>query len=637
VSRVLYVEFDDEITELVERIRASGDEADLVFVLPNRARVLQSVLNLRLLQQYSRSFMKRTSIVSGDPRVQQLARDAAFPVYASVAAYDRGVQALPPLAGEEALPGPPVPSRPGGPPGPPPPPAGPAATAPPIGTDAAAALPVAEEVHPGAPGAGMATAVAPPPARPAPPRPRPTAPARPVPLAAVDALEPPVAMAGLRPPRSRRNLYMIAAAVFAVGLILLFIVAPSAKVTITLNAQPVSVDGMVIQGTPDPVAASAPDHILTQVVTDDVAAPFDAKPTKPMTINAAAAKSQIIFSSAYSVPFCLIINTNTVLASTGSIKFAAADQPKETCITQDSKGNAVAGVEVPASTNGQQGTPSEPIDVVATTSGAAGNVAAGAINQVDPAANGCNPANYPTPNPDGTGGPPKCSPSDFRVTNPAAATGGADQKSFLAVSDQDLAGFKSQVTQLTQQGTDKAKQEIPGKSGQPNFVYALDPANNGFGCTSAVNPPLPSSGDTYQETTITVTVHCTAVLYNPADVKQRVLTALVTKAQQAQAGATLLDSGRGIKDPQVQQSGADGRVVFNDSANGFIGPQVDPQSLKDSFAGKGKGTVNDIVAGKFPGEVQDVQVSQTIPWFTLPYFSGRIEVQVCVRTPQASC
>src|SRR4030081_3781083 len=113
MSRVLYVEFDDEITELVARIRASGEEAALVFVLPNRARVLQSILNLRLLQQYSRSFMKRTSIVSGDPRVQQLARDAAFPVYASVAAFERGGQPLPPLTGEDG-PQPP----PGGPAGP---------------------------------------------------------------------------------------------------------------------------------------------------------------------------------------------------------------------------------------------------------------------------------------------------------------------------------------------------------------------------------------------------------------------------------------------------------------------------------------------------------------------------------------
>jgi hypothetical protein len=389
---------------------------------------------------------------------------------------------------------------------------------------------------------------------------------------------------------------------------------------------------MVIQGTPDPVAAAAPDHVLTQVVTDDVTATFDAKPTGQQQIQAAAAHAQIVFSTDYSVPFCLIINKNTVLASSGNIKYAATGQPKETCITKDSNGNDVAGVEVPAGTSsGQFGPASEPIDVAATTTGSAGNVAAGAINQVDPAANGCNPANY-------QGTPPSCSPSDFRVTNPSAATGGVDAKTLTVVSDQDLAGFKSQVDQLSKAGQDKAKQEIPGKAGQANFVYAIDPANNGFSCSTAANPPLPASGDQYQQTTITVTVHCTAVLYNPADVRQKVQDALVKKTQETLAGGTLLDSGKTIKDPQVQQSGGDGRVVFNDSGSGYIGQGVDPQQLKESFAGKGRGTVRDIIVQKYGASaVQDVQISQTIPWFTLPYFSGRIEVQVCVRSPQASC
>src|SRR5579864_1439629 len=96
MSRVLYVEPDDEITDLVEKIRRSGEEGELVFVLPHRGNVLQSPLNLRLLQQYSRSFVKSTAIVSGDPRVQQLAKSAGFPTYASVQAYERGVQVVRP-------------------------------------------------------------------------------------------------------------------------------------------------------------------------------------------------------------------------------------------------------------------------------------------------------------------------------------------------------------------------------------------------------------------------------------------------------------------------------------------------------------------------------------------------------------
>ncbi|HEV7467880.1 MAG TPA: hypothetical protein VGP96_16410, partial [Candidatus Dormibacteraeota bacterium] len=98
MAKMVYVDPEEEITELVERIRGAGDESDLVFVFPSQARVLLSPLNLRLLQQYSRSNLKSTAIVSGDPRVQGLAREAGFATYASVQAYERGVQVMRPAA-----------------------------------------------------------------------------------------------------------------------------------------------------------------------------------------------------------------------------------------------------------------------------------------------------------------------------------------------------------------------------------------------------------------------------------------------------------------------------------------------------------------------------------------------------------
>ncbi|HET9052016.1 MAG TPA: hypothetical protein VFO60_09945, partial [Candidatus Dormibacteraeota bacterium] len=607
MARILYVEFDDEITELVERIRLSGDDPDLVFVLPNRARVLQSALNLRLLQQYSRSFMKRTSIVSGDPRVQQLARDSGFPVYASVAAHERGVLALPALPedatrpagarrhlggvgsdGGEADDGIPLYT---------PPdldgetvalPGGPAPRAPIEGGRSGPAFSLGDA--PSGPATatmrgGSASAVAPPPpATAATPRtvPRPQA-------AAVPAAPPPPP--GKRPGSAvpgRRDLYLVAGAVFVIGLVLLFIVAPTAKVTIVLTAKPINVANLLVQGTADPVAASANGRVLTQVVTDDVSSTFTAKPTGTKQIPAAAAKAQIVFTSAYPIPFCLIIGQGTVLAAAGTTKFAAAATPQGSCITRDSTGTSVLGVEVPGGVGGQPGTPSEAIDVVASTTGAAGNVAAGAINQVDPAANGCNPANYPS-------NPPACSPSDFRVTNAAAAAGGVDAKTQTIVSDQDLASFKSQVDQLTQQAEDKEKQEIPAKTGSSSFVFALDPDKNGLSYSVQVNPPLPTSGAAYQPTAITIAVHAVGVLYDPSTVRQRVTEALTQTASETKAGDSLLDTGRVIKDPVVKQTGLDGQVLFVEAGSGFIGPRVDPSALMDGFAGKGKGSINDLV------------------------------------------
>ncbi|HEY0409227.1 MAG TPA: hypothetical protein VGE42_03070, partial [Candidatus Dormibacteraeota bacterium] len=210
MAKMVYVDPEEEITELVERIRAAGDESHLVFIFPSQARVLLSPLNLRLLQQYSRSNLKRTAIVSGDPRVQGRAREAGFATYASVQAYERGVPVMRPASDADgdgvAAAG-----------------AADLATEP---VDDTWADPVAAPVLPG--------------------RRRPRG-----------------ALPGIPPGTDRRRLYMVAGAIFVVGFLLLFLVAPSAKVTITLKATPVELSKQ-IQGTSDPSAAQGPDRVLTK-------------------------------------------------------------------------------------------------------------------------------------------------------------------------------------------------------------------------------------------------------------------------------------------------------------------------------------------------------------------------------------
>jgi hypothetical protein len=58
------------------------------------------------------------------------------------------------------------------------------------------------------------------------------------------------------------------------------------------------------------------------------------------------------------------------------------------------------------------------------------------------------------------------------------------------------------------------------------------------------------------------------------------------------------------------------------------------QGLKSRFAGHSAGDVKNI-AREVVGQLQDVQVSQSIPFFVLPFFSGRIEVkqQVVPQSP----
>ncbi|HET9848013.1 MAG TPA: baseplate J/gp47 family protein [Candidatus Dormibacteraeota bacterium] len=92
LAKLLYVEADEEITDLVDRLRDLSLEDEVTFVVPERARALQSAMSFRLLKRYADSYGKRVNLVSGDPRLQAMALDGGFTAYPSMEAYDRGTQ-----------------------------------------------------------------------------------------------------------------------------------------------------------------------------------------------------------------------------------------------------------------------------------------------------------------------------------------------------------------------------------------------------------------------------------------------------------------------------------------------------------------------------------------------------------------
>src|ERR1700692_4203126 len=91
VPAVVIARADDEIVDLIDRVRSSADP-DVGLVVPTSSRALQTPLNVRLLAQFSHQSGRRTSIVTEDPRVQQLARSNGLQVYGSVPAYERGIE-----------------------------------------------------------------------------------------------------------------------------------------------------------------------------------------------------------------------------------------------------------------------------------------------------------------------------------------------------------------------------------------------------------------------------------------------------------------------------------------------------------------------------------------------------------------
>ena len=564
MPRVIYLESGDEITDVVGRLRAAtrAGEREVALVLPPGARALQNPVNLRLLQQVSQRGGTRAAIVSGDPPMQRLAGEAGLSTYASVQAYERGIELVRPHEDGPGYAGP-IPAGAAG------------------GAGAAAAT----LVRPAPP------AVAGPPPRPAPPE-RPSGPARPI--AGFDR---------------RRPYYYSALALAAVALLLVLLILPTARVTITLQAQAISVNP-VIQGSTDASLATAPDHLVTTVVSADTSANLMATPTGVKTTPAVAATGTVVIKSDLPAPSSFPIPKGEEFdtADNPPVKFYATQDvticvpggpPEAVCPADGSGGGADA---VPVS----DGTPE-----------ARGNVPPGAISRWPQ--NPCDPKNYPSP----PATPPACAASDLTVSNPAATSGGADAKKLVVASAQDVQNFQGQVRDLERQLTDSLNAQLQKAAGQRQF--AVDSSHSGLSIAFTVTPPLPKPDDTYQATQITVSGHGRAATYDPNDVRRVVRADL---QQQVPQNEQLADNPS-LPPPTVTQSSADdGTVILSASGSGFAQPTVDTERLKGQFAGKGRTEVRRLAERSGGPQVQAVEIEQAplaLPW--LPFFSNRIEVR----------
>lgn len=96
----IYVETEEEIPELVERLRRYH-ESDTMLVLPMRSRIGQSRFNFQLLRNYSARLGKRLTVVCDDPAVQKMASESGFAVFGAVGPRGEGIpseaEAAPPV------------------------------------------------------------------------------------------------------------------------------------------------------------------------------------------------------------------------------------------------------------------------------------------------------------------------------------------------------------------------------------------------------------------------------------------------------------------------------------------------------------------------------------------------------------
>jgi hypothetical protein len=552
MPEVIYTETHDEIVDLVDRVRGAP-QPDVALVLNPGTTGFQTPLNVRLLRQLGSRAGKNVSVISGDPHIQELSRVGGLPTYASVPAFERGIQTVRPHSDAGAAP-------------------------------AAAGL-----------GSGLAFPTGPPdpPSRP---------PTRAAAVGAGAGAAAAAAAAARAPATGRRKpLYFIAIAAAAVGLLLFFVVAPSAKVTVTLAGTPLTVSP-TIQGSPDPANAGQADHIVTSVITSSQATQFTATPSGTRAVPATAAKATLVFTTTVPVGVNFEVPRGTEFDTQDSPPirfFATANTP--VCIGPNPSSPPAACTAAENS-----------VPVADATPEAKGNVAANTITKwpSDP----CDPSNPPQ-------NAPLCSGGTISETNPAPASGGADATTQVVASRNDVNSWNSQVTQSEQTLTAQATQDMQTKAA--GKIIAKDPGGNGSSVQCGVTPALPAANAPFAAAQETVACAGHAAAYTPADVTNAVRADL--QAQVAQ-GDTLAANSINCTSPSVTQAATDGTVVLSIQCTSFSKPGVDLNAIKGQLTGKSPGEAKNVIEHQL-NHVQSVAISQSpMPLFWMPFFSSRIEI-----------
>jgi hypothetical protein len=574
---------DDEIADLIDRVRASSD-LDVGLVVPASSRALQTPLNVRLLAQFSNQSGRRTSVVTEDPRLQQLARASGLQVYGSVPAFERGIEL-----------------------------SGPRLSGSPVGRGTLA----------GAGAAGAAAAVLEPPPAP-PPAPPPVTPPAHAPATA--RLEPRRVLTQMPPAKRsrgwdrRRFLYVAGAAVAIIGIVLFMTLAPSAKITITIDATPLSVSP-TIQGSTSATAATQPDHVLTGVVTGQATSTFVATPTGTLNVPAVAATAKVVFSTndPDGFQFSLPSGNEIELSGGGTPVFAVANT---TYICIGPNGNAPpAGV-----CNGGRANATA---VVADTQPGALASPVQANTLTDWPSDPC-----PTPEPpnatdlpgfpyDGCFGSSDHQYHAITVTNPNPSTTGANATTTTSASPTDVANWNAEITTEENTLASQIQTILAGKAGGKKF--AVDPGHNGETISYVTTPKAfpPAANAAFATTTITVSASAQAAIYDPVAVRNDVIADL---DKLVKPGDELAPGKLTTPPCTVTQANVNGTVILACSATDYSQPQVNLNTIKAQLTGRNPGNAQKIIESNID-KVQNVHVSEwPFQLFYLPLRASQIAI-----------
>jgi hypothetical protein len=314
LAKLLYVEADEEITDLVDRLRDLSLEDEVTFVVPDRAKALVSAMSFRLLKRYADSYGKRVNLVSGDPRLQAMALEAGFMAFPSLAAYDGGSEVHQPGAIAESAP------------------LAAATLAPPAPPAAATSI------QPGVPVAGGPRGVA------TLDRPREASvvsgtPRRPPP--------PPSRPAASGPPLRVYRPYLIGAGVLVVlGLIAGIVYLPTATATVIVSGTAIKQD-VTLLGVPGTAPASG-NQFATQAIHAEESQNLPGTPTGQKAIPAVAASGSVTFTTECPGNCSFTVPANTDVYTAGGKHYVT----QKDVTVRSSQAAAVAAVASQAGASG---------------------------------------------------------------------------------------------------------------------------------------------------------------------------------------------------------------------------------------------------------------------------------------------
>ncbi|MGI8609149.1 MAG: hypothetical protein ACR2MY_07995 [Candidatus Dormibacteria bacterium] len=529
MSKLVYAEPDDEITNLVDRLRSEKTEKELVFVLPASSRVMHSSLNARLLMQYSNSLGKRTSVVSPDPRTQGVAIETGFDTFPSMAAFEAG-RAL-----DRAVQG------------------------------RSAASPIAA----GALGAG-AVADIPAAATRRPPSVRgPVASPRAQPVAARPAAGAPLVATSAGGRRVGFLAWVLAAVgIFLIAMILVFFVLPTATVTITVAARPVSV-APTITGSTQPPADKLSVQTTLQQAQEQQQSPVTSTGQKIILGNAAA--GVVTIKNTGNDPNCCVFK---------------AGMPGEVTTADGKKFSFVPDADVIIFA-GQ----SHDFAITAKARGTASNVGPHTITKVT-----------------------TDQPLVADNANPTA--GGTEPQTKTVVGQADIDKTKNALGATLSQ---KVRDDIKAKAGKDTVLADTQTIDVSI---STDHQP----GDEVPTFNATVTVKGKATT-----VSEDKLKALLKASLDAQviAGYHLTDNVPKLTYTLVQHD-ENGGAVWNGSASGFQATAVSENDVRAKVSGKSPKEAVAYVQGHLDAQSASVTISPPfVPW--LPFIAGNIKFRTQVQ------